>query len=884
MLYPLTINLKKLFPSLLLLLGISILQADARYEEVWIFGKNAGINMGSGDPVAIRSGIDGFGESNASVCDKDGQLLFYTEGSYIWDRKGNLMPGGSDLTGLPWMNTVSPTSSTSQGAIIIPMPDSLYKYYVFSLTSQEMGGNRGRLYYSIVDMRLNNGLGDVVPDKRKILVDSGLSERMAAVAGDQCNIWLLVSSPKAAIRAYEITTEGLSLLPVESGAGTGGNGLLAVGSMTVSPDRKKLAVTKMKESEAIAGNYGATLYDFDPATGLVSNPVQLLPDSAAYGICFSPDNSKLYVNASKANLGSKNVYQYHIAVPGIMATKTHLGVTSTPSHLKLAPDQKIYFITDGGIGMSPVTTMGRIDAPNLQGTACQYKINALQLLAGTRAQLGLPNSVPVFNRDSLYNSYEEIAPCFTGEVLLKASATEGRDFIWNDGTTGDQLTVNSSGTYWVSYKAPPCNYHVDTFRVTLRSPMPSTGFEGSGCIGEAKGKAWVIPAEDDENIYTYTWYDSLKNILKQSEHASGDTLSSLLPGNYIVHMHGSNGCYTTFSFKLMAPGEASFRADSIICLSDTLRFNNTSTPAYFTSWYWDFGDGATDRSPDPVHVYHKPGRYEVMLLAQNEACSDTAYHHVTIDPQLNGAFTLDADHACTGMPLAFTIATDSTLTGLSWDFGEGNSWKAAPGLSFKYVFDQPGLRAIHLTTHFRVCPDAHFSDTIRIYPVPKVNLGTDTPLCLSGQPIELHNRTQNEPGIYHNLWNTGDSTGSLKVTQPGDYSLTVISEQGCAAKETVQVKRSCFIDIPNAFTPNEDGVNDHFFPGQLLSRNITRFRMQVWNRQGQVVFETRNAAGRGWDGKFNGKEQPGAVYIYRIEVILEDRTTEQYQGDITLLR
>src|SRR5690606_14999924 len=110
---------------------------------------------------------------------------------------------------------------------------------------------------------------------------------------------------------------------------------------------------------------------------------------------------------------------------------------------------------------------------------------------------------------------------------------------------------------------------------------------------------------------------------------------------------------------------------------------------------------------------------------------------------------------------------------------------------------------------------------------------------------------------YRQLWSTGDTSEILEVVHPGTYTLSVTTDPiGCTTTETIEIHKDCYIDIPNAFTPNGDGQNDYFFPRQLLTENISRFNMEVFNRWGQVVFETNRLDGRGWDGRLNGKQQP----------------------------
>src|SRR5690606_11861565 len=139
------------------------------------------------------------------------------------------------------------------------------------------------------------------------------------------------------------------------------------------------------------------------------------------------------------------------------------------------------------------------------------------------------------------------------------------------------------------------------------------------------------------------------------------------------------------------------------------------------------------------------------------------------------------------------------------------------------------------------------TDSIHVYAFPEVELGSDGGICLNGQPIYLENLRTAPSNSYHHIWNTGDTTAILKVVRPGTYTLSVTTEPiGCTTTESITIGKDCYVNMPNAFTPDGDGYNDYFFPRQLLSESLSRFRMQVFNRWGQLVFETRVLDGRGW--------------------------------------
>jgi len=835
-------------------------------NNIWAFGTNAGLDFNTTPPSAILTDISGFGEASASVCNSNGTLLFYTEGSYVWDKNGNLMPNGSDLTPITSVNTISPTSSTTQGALIIPIPNNPDKYYIFSIISIEQGSNAGKLFYSVVDMSLNGGLGAVASGQKGIFLDSGMTEKMTAITGDRCNIWLLTaSSPLLAFKAFEITATGINTTPVISVLGPGNSAGGIIGAMEVSLNGRRIAATQS------GGSSGATLYDFDIETGIISNPLVLFPYmSSCYGVCFSPDASKLYVNdmsfgICQFDLGSNNSAQ-------ILSSKTNLFACAY-THLKSAPDNKIYFISSG-------STLGSISFPNLPGTACALASAAVSLLSGSSAVAGLPNVVPVLSHDSTYSSQNVIAGCFINQLQLVAeNDSTGWDYIWNTGNQGKNYTATTPGIYWVSYRTPPCDYRVDTFVLSFTNGYLPQIINQPACKGAANGQAWTYTFPGDTTTYNHVWLNALGDTLSLT-----DTVQGITSGNYVLRLN-TGDCDTLLSFFL--PEEhysVSFLSDSFICEGADLQLQNTSDN-HFTTFTWDFGDGNTTTSPNPNPTFLNPGTYTIMLQGQGAICNDTFQKSIIVDSTFMANFFLEPDSICQGSTVYFQSQIDSSVLASNWSFGDGTAMTSFREYLIQHAYDNSGMMQIRLNTHFRACPDISFSDSLYVQALPTVYLGPDTALCLNDRPLVLKNLEPAPSERYRNLWSTSDTTASLKVVHPGIYSLTVSMESlGCSTKESIEIKKGCYIDIPNAFTPDGDGENDYFFPRQLLSEQLTKFQMSIFNRWGQLIFKTENINGRGWDGKFNGKNQPQGVYLYLIQAEINGMREEKYQGNVTLIR
>jgi hypothetical protein len=453
----------------------------AQYENVWVFGHL--ITAGTGDKIDFNGSSPAIapitysspGKATASVSDANGQLLFYTEGDTIWSKNSVIMPNGKGLTGLGnagW--GYDATNNTNQGALIVPMPGNSNKYYVFSLTDQSYGsalGAAGYLYYSIVDVSLNNGNGDVVAGQKGIFIDSGFTESMTGVGGNSCNIWITAGGLSTTtgqanvFKSYELTAAGLNTTPVISTV-TGpplisGSGYEGIVKLNFSPNRKKLLRSRLGHPN------GLELMDFNAATGIVSNLISIDSGSQTgyLGACFSPDNNKIY--ATEYGTG---VFQFDLnntTTAAITASKTIVDSAGN-SELKYAPDGKIYYFPRSST--QNIYYLKTINAPNAVGLLCLPTISNLTLPFPTSYYSTFPNVIPVILKDTVFNVNHTIV-CAQSDSLIHATEINPSGFLWNDGSTDSTLKINHSGTYWVTYHNY-CHHITDTLVVELRNIIP----------------------------------------------------------------------------------------------------------------------------------------------------------------------------------------------------------------------------------------------------------------------------------------------------------------------------------------------------------------------------------------------------------------------------
>jgi hypothetical protein len=144
------------------LLSFHVSLVAQKQNAVWYFGYNAGLDFNTDPPTPLHGEMNTL-EGCASIADPNGNLLFYTDGGHVWDRQDHIMPNGFGLLG---------GNSSTQSALIVPLPASCTKYYLFT-TWDDLQFDGGGMAYSIIDMLLNDGYGDIISSSKNTpVIDS----------------------------------------------------------------------------------------------------------------------------------------------------------------------------------------------------------------------------------------------------------------------------------------------------------------------------------------------------------------------------------------------------------------------------------------------------------------------------------------------------------------------------------------------------------------------------------------------------------------------------------------------------------------------------------------------------------------------------------------
>ncbi len=475
---------------IILLLCVFSAYASAQNKQAnnWYFGHNAGItfNTPDGSPQAVFDGEINQLEGCASISDINGNLLFYTDGITVWNQLHDTMPNGHDLKGNP---------SASMSSLIVPAPANPDLYYIFTVPiwSQPEG-----LCYSVVDMNLDGGLGDVTTEKN-IYLTGPVHEMVTSVRhADGQSFWVVSHLWESnTFVSFLIDSDSLHTDAVTCNIGLvhSGNPPYISGYMKLSPQGDKLIICR-HPGEVFQ------LFDFDNETAQLSNPITFpqYENNDAYGVEFSPNGTKVYLS-SYGMVGVYNIrlMQYDLSSEdSLTIVNSGTAILSIPhievaGALQAAPDNKIYF------SRCYSQYLSAINYPDSLGISCGFVDSAVYLDDGTNTHntlYGLPAFIQSFFNQANF-TWE--GHCIGDTSFFAITDTASQDSVfWDFGDPASGLANYSdsffpyhiyedTGAYQVSVIGYNNNLNDTTVQEVFIHPLPvpllpaDTGFcEGYG--------------------------------------------------------------------------------------------------------------------------------------------------------------------------------------------------------------------------------------------------------------------------------------------------------------------------------------------------------------------------------------------------------------------
>lgn len=543
--------MKPLLALLLILINCNPMLRAQGENNIWCFGHGGSLNFNGPVPVPGTSRCYSL-EGSASVCGRTGNLLFYFSNDTIWNRNHQYMLNGTGMRG-------NINGSARNGVGIAQSPSDTSQYYLI-IIDDAFTATSHNAYYSLIDMNLNGGLGDVVSGQKNILLDTNTTEGINLMPADDCNGHWVVLHQKGntEYRAFRLGVNGFSTNPVIS------HGLASPMSYMGT-----FFASNNAGNGIAAVNYSFTeLGSFNNSTGVFSNFRRL--DTAFNYPIFSPDDSKLY--GSNGN----GLYQFNLSLmPNTAAVFNSLTFVDTGFYFgsRVGPDQMLYFMS---INFPLSVSLARIQHPNAAGTAAIVEQNYIPLLnLMPSLELGYPAAVHRPPFDTLYRRTDTLI-CTAASVTLKADPDE-QQLLWSTGSTAQQETFSQSGTYWLRGRRQ-CQVFIDSFHLTFRNlQQPLLGPDTSICPGDTLLLFPSIPGA------TYRWQD-------------GSTAASYMvssPGTYTVRVSTAPCQYSdTIEVTMPQPSLHIGQPDTTICAGALLLLQAAAVPPSSLLW----NTGATGNS------------------------------------------------------------------------------------------------------------------------------------------------------------------------------------------------------------------------------------------------------------------------------------------------
>ncbi len=648
----------------------------------WYFGNQAGIQFSIPGyaPSAVTDGHLSTLEGCAAISDQEGNLLFYTDGVTVWNKDHEVMPNGIGLTG---------HESTTQSALIVPVPLDLDKYYIFTLDYQAQDNG---LRYSMVDMALDGGKGDVYDKNIELLYPC--SEKMTAVRhSNGIDYWVIVHGwLNNTYSAYRITPEGIGeQVTTDIGSVYEDDSWASAGYLKASPDGETIASVLRREQKI-------EVFSFDRSTGELSSFRTLNTEEPGtlYGTEFSQDGSKLYVSSIFGNRST--IYQFDMSAPDPDVSREEVFHDDGSSGrinlyaMQSGPDGKIY------ASVFQKAFLAVINEPNLGGAACDFRLNGIDL-SGRQCEAGLPNMLnDYFNFEFSFEPEEVFCVGDDAEFSVNFSASaltlSKLNYRWEDSggsilaenepLTLSDLQIDDSGIYQLIIELGQ-NVYEHNFEITVM-PYPATKIK---IVNEepCSGDPIELAADPLDPELDYIW-------------STGDKGGSVIvseSGTYSLLSVNSAGCSSTatIDLDLLAKPDIDIDADGPLnfCRGDSVHL----FPAEYKSelqYSWSSGESSSTITAAASGVYS--------LFAENQfGCRDTAFVTVTAEDLPNvEIITSGSATFCRG---------DSAELFTSMDFSEYN-WNTGKNSDAIFV-EESGTYTVEVADE----NGCRGSDTIEIF-------------------------------------------------------------------------------------------------------------------------------------------------------------------------
>lgn len=367
----------------------------------------------------------------------------------------------------------------------------------------------------------------------------------------------------------------------------------------------------------------------------------------------------------------------------------------------------------------------------------------------------------------------------------------------------------------------------------------------------------------------------------------GATMASA--GQYTVLVTDANTCTNTAvtSLGVNPAPTPNIITNSPICINNVLVMGATGGVSYL----WNGPGGFTSTSPNPTITANSlsvGGIYAVSAVDAN-GCIGSATVNTVINPNPTANILSSPNKGCAPLCVTYTCVTSGTVATCQWTLGDGVNPFGSNVAGTCY--NAAGIYSINVSvTDANGCPGAA-SYTAEVYPKPiaDFNYAPYHPIVNDGVTFVDASFNANIAAWNWYFMSTAQYQSNVQnpffvYDQAGEYPITLVvkSDKGCVDTlvRIIIVGEDFGIFVPNAFTPNGDGLNDVFQPKGF---GIVKYQLRIFNRWGEELMYTEDFY-HAWDGMYHGKLSPEDVYTWKINVTDVFSKAHEYTGHVTLIK
>jgi gliding motility-associated-like protein len=773
----------------MLLLSLESFSQKEAYN--WYFGNRAALNFSTGEAVSLDNSNMLAWDGCASLSDSSGNLLFYSNGEKIWNKEHQVMPNGNGLFGY---------NGATQSALFIPIPEASGKYLLFTMGNTSLTGQQPGCFYSMIDMNLDNGRGDIISYQKNLFLsgsDSANDVMMAVSHGNSKDYWLIIRSFSEfnCFKSYRITMNGIGNDPVISDCIYDITSTAAQGTSKVSPDGKYYIYARTEWS--LSNPRGTELYTVNSLTGYLT-PV----------FAFAADDDSFWVNGAEFSANSEYLYlsinqilyppiTYHTKVKQFDMSKLNnvdlfesSGVTlyheeseNGFEQMQIGPDGKIYAAHNLGDNKH----MARINYPAKHGIACEFEKEAVELIRGNTLH-GLPTFI-----QSYFVRFSWLGNCLGDSTHFSSwFLPEPESIQWDFGDPGSGSNnfsnllnpahqFSGQGNFTVSAIASYPNGRTESYvREVWINPYPvfELGEDQSICQGDEVTLSSGV-------------------MLAQCLWNTGATTPSITvsdPGEYSLRVENNNGCIFRDTVSVYLFPEPSLDTTNLI-LSPTTCGGSTGAIRGLTvsgtepiALEWKNNAGTVLSNEEDI--YNLPVGNYYLWATDGNGCNNLVSQYTISDAgDVLIASVSHSDSYCGQNNGSITITAVSGLSDLlEYSIDNGTTWHSNEGL-----FE--GLNPV-LDYDVRVrVPDGSGCEAVYAFNPVMIDDFSGPQVIASSEPATGSNAngsiTLTATGFgnlsYTLNGGTPQSSGEFTGLIAGTYTWRVEDENGCFTEGSIEV-------------------------------------------------------------------------------------------------